>query len=136
MSNKLIKETTRSEMKAEAIKRMKALDIYAPIIGDFKRDNQVSYSDCGIVFYLDKEQEAKVRTLEKEHNILIYHVIRTYFTFGVVDSFLYVGNDKKEWAYEEGDTPFVYCWNYDHPYWSEFGNIGIKRMAGGLVRVA
>ena len=128
--------------KAEAIKRMKDLGVFAQTIQQFKTDNLVSYSEppMGANYWLDDEQKAIVDAFEKEYNALVYFVIRSYTQFGKLDSFLYVSDYEDEWEMENEDIKdgisMAYVHNYDVPDFSEFGSIGVQERFGGLIRTA
>ena len=125
--------------KAEAIKRMKVLDLYKPYITLFEKSNTVFMSEMtgGVYdFNDDAELVAKVKAFEEEHNALVYHVIRTRELY----SFLYVSDSEEEWEMdnediEEGYT-MSYVWNRTDEWCSEFGSIGVRGKFGGIVRTA
>lgn len=128
--------------KEEAIKRMKALGVFSQTIQQFKKSNLVSYSEppMGANYWLDDEQKAIVDAFEKEHNSLVYFVIRSYTEFGKLDSILYVSDYEEEWEMDNEDIKdgcaLVYVHNYDVPEFSEFGSIGVQERFGGLIRIA
>ena len=126
--------------KAEAIKRMKALDIYEETIRQFK-EGLVSCSEppYGANFWLDDDQEKFVKEFEAEYNAIVYFIIRSYTNFGQLDSILYVSDHKEEWEMDDEDIKdgyaVAYVRNYDVPEYSEFGTIAVENRFGGLVRV-
>lgn len=129
--------------KAEAIKRMKMLDLYKPYIMAFEKRDEIFLSEMtgGVYeFSSDKELIAKVKEFEKEYNALVYHVIRTFTEFGELYSFLYVSDHKEEWEMDNGDIKagyaLAYVWNKDDEYCSEIGSIGVRGKFGGIVRTA
>lgn len=128
--------------KAEAIKRMKALDIYDETIRQFEKENLVSCSEppMGANYWLDDEQLEIVKAFEQEHNALVYFVIRSYTQFGRMDSILYVSDYEEEWEMDNADIKdgyaLAYVHNYDAEDCSEFGSIGMQSRFGGLVRIA
>ena len=132
------------EMKRlEAIKRMKALKLYAPCIKAFEKRDEVQLSEMtgGLYEFSDDEElNAKVKAFEEEHNALVYHVIHTFTSFGELYSFLYVSDYEDEWEMDNDDIKdgyaMSYVWNKDDEWCSEFGSIGIQERFGGLVRVA
>ena len=129
--------------KAEAIKRMKALDLFKPYITLFEKDNKIFMSEMtGGVYEFDDNEElvAKVKEFEEEYNALVYHVIHTFTEFGELYSFLYVSDYEEEWdmdnaSLEEGYT-LAYVWNKDCEWCSEFGSVGIQSLGGGITRFA
>lgn len=127
--------------KQEAIERMKTLGIFPQTIKQFK-GGQVSYSEppLGANYWLDEDQEKIVREFEEEHNALVYFVIRSYTELGKLDALLYVSDYEEEWEMDREDISegyaLAYVYNYDVPYFSEIGSIGVRERFGGLVRVS
>ena len=129
--------------KAEAIKRMKALDLYKPYITLFEKDNQIFLSEMtGGVYEFNNDEElvAKVKAFEEEYDALVYHVIHTMTQFGELYSFLYVSKYEEEWEMDNEDIAdgyaMAYVWNKTDEWCSEFGSIGVRGKFGGIVRVA
>lgn len=129
--------------KSEAIKRMKALDLYKPYIMSFEKRNEIFLSEMtgGVYeFSRDKELIAKVKEFEKEYDALVYHVIHTYTEFGELYNFLYVSDYKEEWNSDNEDLKdgyvYAYVWNKTDEYCSEIGSIGVRGKFGGIVRTA
>lgn len=129
--------------KSEAIKRMKALDLYKPYIMSFEKRNEIFLSEMtgGVYeFSSDKELIAKVKEFEKEYDALVYHVIHTYTEFGELYNFLYVSDYKEEWNSDNEDLKdgyvYAYVWNKTDEYCSEIGSIGVRGKFGGIVRTA
>lgn len=129
--------------KAEAIKRMKALDLYKPYINLFEKDNKIFLSEMtGGVYEFDDNEElnAKVKAFEAEHDALVYHVIHTFTTIGEMYSFLYVSDYSEEYDIENSDIEegytLAYVWNKTDEWCSEFGSIGVRGKFGGIVRTA
>lgn len=129
--------------KAEAIKRMKALDLYKPYITLFEKDNQIFMSEMtgGVYEFNDNEElVAKVKEFEEENDALVYHVIRTLTQFGELYNFLYVSKYEEEWEMDNEDISegyaLVYVWNKTDEWCSEFGSIGVQGKFGGIVRTA
>lgn len=129
--------------KEEAIKRMKALDLYKPYITLFEKDNKIFMSEMtGGVYDFDDNEElvAKIKEFEEEYNALVYHVIRTMTQFGELYNFLYVSQYNEEWDMDNDDISegyaLVYVWNKTDDWCSEFGSIGVQGKFGGIVRTA
>ena len=125
----------------EAIKRMKSLNIFDGTILAFAQDRKVSVSESplGAHFWLDEKQQKIVDEFEKEYNVLVYTGIRTFSSIGLMDSFLYVSDHKREWKMEREDLKMgetlAYVYNYDFVDGSEIGYIGFQKTpAGGLAR--
>ena len=129
--------------KAEAIKRMKALDLHKPYIALFEKDNQIFLSEMtGGVYEFNDHQELveKIKAFEEENHALVYHVIRTMTQFGELYNFLYVSQHEEEWEMDNADIKdgyaLAYVWNKTDEWCSEFGSIGVKGKFGGIVRTA
>ena len=130
---------TREDKKAEAIERMKLLDIFAETRKQFERDDYVSISEppVGAFFWAEGEDLQRIREFEENRNVLVYLVIRSYTTFGKMDCYLYVSDHRDEWEQDREDLknrePLCYVYNHDMPDCSEFGCVGIeKTCAAGL----
>ena len=128
--------------KAEAINRMKALNLFKPCINAFKNRDEVQLSEMTGALYEfseDTELNAKIKEFEKEYDALVYHVIHTFTEFGELYNFLHVSDHEEEWEMENADIKdgytFVYVWNKTDDYCSEFGGIAVKERFGGLVRI-
>ena len=91
-------------------------------------------------FSYDEELNAKIKEIEEEYNLLVYHVVHTYTNFGEMYNFLCVTDYEEEWQYDHAGIKdgYVFCWvwNKDVEEYSEFGSITVRNMFGGLVRVA
>ena len=131
---------SREIKKAEAIKRMKAMHIYADAIKQFKDEDVVMVSEppLGGLFWVNDDEKKMIHEFEQEHDVLVYLVVRTYTTFGKMDSLLYVSNYKDEWQMEMDDIAdgyvMTYTINHDMPDCSEFGSIAYKSVGGGILR--
>ena len=145
---------------AEAVRRMKALNIYKDAIALFQKHRRAledyavseemlsgayaivmcSEPPLGSLYFLDDEQQRLVREFENKYDALVYLVVRCYTDFGMMDSFLYVSDCEEEWETDLSDVrdghPLTYTYNHDSPDFSEFGSIGVIQRGGGLVRTA
>lgn len=131
------------DKKVEAVKRMKMLGIFNETVRQFEKDGYVSRSDppVGAYYWVEGEELEQLREFEKEHDCLVYTVVRAYTSIGTMDSYLFVGDNKEEWQWDREDLkegyPFSYTINRSDPDLSEFGYIGVKRsIAAGLTRTA
>lgn len=132
---------SREIKKEEAIKRMKALDLFAPCIKAFKDRDEVQLSEMtgGLYeFSGNAELNAKVKEFEAEYNALVYHVIHTFTQFGELYNFLFVSDYEEEWIMDNDDIQdnyvMCYVWNKTDEWCSEFGTIAVEQRFGGLVR--
>ena len=128
------------DKKKEAIERMKLLKLHPNPIVEFKDDGVLNFSERGILYWIDEEWMEKIREIEEEYNILVYHAIHNYTEFGELLSLLYVSDHRDEWEVDRADMEygyvFAYVINMDDPVCSEFGGITVKSRFGGLVRTA
>ena len=129
------------EKKQEALKRMRILRLHENAIAEFSQEGKLNLSEGGgILFWLNDEQEKAVRRIEQKYNILVYHVIRNFTSFGELLTMLYVSNDSEEWESDREDLKdgytCAYVENLSDKYCSEFGGICFKPRFGGLVRTA
>lgn len=127
--------------KAEAISRMKRLGIFPETIAQFERDGYISISEppVGAFYWAEGDDLKRIKEFEAEYNALVYVVIRSYTTIGMMDSYLYVSNYPEEWKNDrrllDEKSPYAYVYNHDAPECSELGAIGIRRsIAAGLLR--
>lgn len=134
---------SREEKKAEAIKRMKSMGIFPQTIEQFEKQDLVSVSEppVGAFYWADEETKERIQKIEADCNGLIYLVIRSYTTIGMMDSFFYVSDHKNEWATDRQmlrhHETVAYVYNHDAPECSEFGYIEFERTeAAGLERTA
>lgn len=134
---------SRENKKAEAIKRMKMLDLYNPYIKAFEKKDEIFLSEMtGGVYEISNEDElkAKIKEFEAEYNALVYHIIHTFTEFGELYSFLYISDYEDEWEMENEDIAdgysLAYVWNKTDEWCSEFGSIGVRGKFGGIVRTA
>jgi len=138
MDNKIVKEL----QKEEAIKRMKKLKLLDKVIEEFSKENgKVNYSENGgVLYWLDEKQYKIMKSFEKKHSAVVYHIIRSQTKFGELLSMLYVSDNIEEWEIDRNDISnghsLVYVENVTDKMCSEFGYISIKPMTGGLVRVS
>lgn len=132
---------TREEMKTEAIRRMKLMDVWRRAVKEFEKEDRVMVSErpAGAFFDLD-DVALKVKEQLEEKGLLVYMVLRVYTTIGKMDSFLVASQHKEEWGADRDDldfgTAFSWTQNYDVPDFSEFGPICWEMgLAGGPIRV-
>ena len=130
------------EKKAEAIKRMKMLKLYPPIIKQFKESGQVCISEppLGAHFWIDEDDKKRVEEFEAKYNALVFTAVRCYWDIGQMDAFLFVSDYTEDWEIEYANMKdgivLAYVYNHDAPDCSEMGDISVKLTpAGGLLRV-
>lgn len=133
---------TRENKKAEAIKRMRVLNLFEPCIRAFEKRDEVQLSEPtgGLYEFSGDEWLTNfVKEFEEEHNALVYHVIHTFTDFGEIYNVLFVSDYPEEYEYDNADIKdgyvFVWAYNKSDPMMSDMGTIGVKWRFGGLVRV-
>ncbi len=127
--------------KAEAIARMKILGIIPEAVQQFENEGFVNRSEppFGALYWVEGDDLKFLHEFEKEHNALVYAVVRAYYTIGKMDAFLYVSDYEEEWKQDRADLregqAMAYVRNLDDELCSEFGSVGIERTpAAGLRR--
>ena len=132
-----------SAEKVEALERMQILGLAPQVIKEFEETNRLNYSENGILYWVDNNEEwlPLIKEVENEYDILVYHAILTHMVFGRCLSLLYVSKtDKEEWGMDREDIKedvlMTYTINLDDETSSEFGSIGFARYFGGLKRTA
>ena len=133
-------KVSREIKKEEAIKRMKAMNIYSDAIKQFKNADIVMVSEppLGGLFWLNDEEKEMVSKFEQENNALVYLVVRSFTNLGTMDNIFYVSDYQDEWEMDNADLnenyARVYVINHDMPDCSEFGTIAWKSVGGGVLR--
>ena len=107
-------------------------------IKEFEEDGKLNLSEYnGILFHLNDDEKEMIKTWEQDE-CLVYHVIKSKTSFGLLYSLLYVSDTEDEWEMDfeniKEHCPFVYVINKTVPEYSEFGSITILPRNGGLVR--
>lgn len=132
-------EELRAKQKAQAVERMKKLGIMEQPVKEFKEEGKLNLSENGgLLYYLNEDEQKMVDDFEEENNGLVYHVIKSRTTIGLMYALLYVSEYLEEWKMDMEDLgegqALAYVVNMDMPDCSEFGTIGIKPSVGGLIR--
>ena len=141
----------RNRQKQEAIKRLEILEkeylVHKNVLKEFKQNETIYYSEnlggafSGILYWLHNKKDfvEKVKEIEKKRNIYVYHcILNHYRDMGDVLTMLYISEDESFWEYEREELKdgyaSAYVWVMSFEHYSEFGNIGINGINGGLVR--
>ena len=145
--------------KEEALKRLEILKqkglAYKPAIKCFKEGEDIGifenqggpmksvfywlYGNTGDDDFYDKLAK-KVKTFEATENSVVYLILVSHTSFGTVCSLFFVSDSTDEWEMEQQDLQegyaFVYVYNMDDDYCSEFGSIGYAAdpICGGIYR--
>ena len=129
------------EKKAEALACMKSLGLFLDA-WEFEETGEIRLfmSNANLLLYVEGNDLEHVRAFERQYDCLVYAVIRSFTTDGIMDNFLFVSDYPEEWADDrrlltEGEAT-AYVLNHDAPDCSEVGSIGIKRFSvSGLCRI-
>ena len=120
---------------------MKAMRLHPDAIEQFEKQGLINFSQppFGGLYWVEDEDLQILREWEQDNNSVVYHVIRSYTEFGVLDSYFYVSDYENEWRVDMRDIgigeALVWVRNVDAPECSEFGYIGFERTpAAGLLR--
>ncbi len=139
METTMDRESLKTKMQEEAVKRMRYLNILEQPIKEFLRGKLNRSEGPGILFWLDDHEKELVEKFEKESGYMVYHVIKTvYRELGTMYSLLYVSDQEDDWPYDMEDLkinePVVYVVNDADDSCSEYGTIQIQQINGGLRR--
>jgi hypothetical protein len=131
----------RAKQEAEAVERMKLLELYPTVIKEFINEKVINKSEhIGILYWLDDDEKQFVKDFEDEYNAVVYHIVKTYTTIGCMLSVFYVSDDESEWESDREDIKIgeqlCYVKNIDNDDCSEFGYICFRKNCGGLMRTA
>lgn len=131
----------RAKQEAEAVERMKLLELYPTVIKEFINEKVINKSEhIGILYWLDDDEKQFVKDFEDEYNAVVYHIVKTYTMIGCMLSVFYVSDDESEWESDREDMKIgeqlCYVKNIDNDDCSEFGYICFQKNCGGLMRTA
>ncbi len=129
------------EKKIEAFNRMESLGLFMDA-WEFNETGEIRLflQNADLFLCVKGKELEQIRAFELSYNALVFAVIRTFTSGGMMDSYLFVSDYPEEWADDrrlllEGEAT-AYVYNHDVPYCSELGSIGIKRFSiSGLCRI-
>lgn len=94
----------RERQKQVAIERMKKIGIMEQPIKEFEENGKVNLSENGgLLYWLNDDEQKMVDDFEKENNGLVYHVIKSRTTIGLMYALLYVSEYEEEWEMDMED---------------------------------
>lgn len=143
MSKNQVAETLKECQKAEAAKRLKAMEVMEEVVTKFVEEDVVYVSERqnvvfpAVLYFTESYPELveKIKNFEESYTALVYHVQLTHTEIGKMYSMFYVSQYEKEWKQDfedvESQTSYVNVWNGDV---EEIGLIGFKAIMGGIVR--
>ena len=133
--------------KEIAIQCLEKLDIYKPYIRKFKSKQTLPcfFENYG-GFWVDQEPElySKIKEVEKNGEYLVYAVTHEIIADMEMWSMLCVPKDCESidevlGSFNNSNTnefyAFAYIWNKTVEYFSEFGDIAVRRFGGGIKRI-
>ena len=129
--------------KEIAVEYLQKLDIYKPYIRRFEVAGIPCFFEGFGGFYADQEPElfAKIREVEDEYGCLVYAITHELFEFGECWSMLCVSKHTKEvtdcliQSTINRFYAFAYVWNKSDDLLSEFGDIAVQALGGGIRRI-
>ena len=131
-------DTLHEQKKAEAVSRMRLMGLRKEYIRDFEQSGKIhlSVGDETLPELTDKDMDM-IHRFEREHDALVFLVVRADLGFCVMDSLFYVSRYEEEWPMEHEDLKdgyaLTYTVNYQYPDCSEFGSIAFGRTPEGEI---
>lgn len=131
----------KEKQKWEASERMKLLNLGYPIIKEFEESGKVYVSKIAgkLVHIEDEKVLEKIQWLEKKCYVLVYHVIKTTTTFGIVYSIFFILEEEEEWVCDREEferyEALVYTYIVDNDHLSGIRCIEYTDINGGLAMV-
>lgn len=130
------KEFTVEAQLLEAENRLKALNMGEIVLPKFKKGHLFFSEFSGILYDLNENAKKAIEELKKlRPNSLPYHVLRVQTQFGDIYYVLFVSDVVDYWEDERPDREgylYVYGYNSTNLYCSEFGEIHVESMNGGI----
>lgn len=131
----------REKQKAEAIERMKLLELCPQVVSEFKKKELIYKSEFfGILYWLDEDEKKIVKDFEDKTNSVVYHIVKSCTPLGCMLSIFFVSDDEYEWQLNKecmkNGVQLCYVKNMDINEWSEYGYISFQKISGGLMRTA
>lgn len=133
-----LEKASREEMKKEALQRLEMLKVHENVISDLENENILNKSEYsfGILYWLNNEEKTTVEEFENKYNVFVYHVIKTNATdFGFIYDLLFITDEKELWLEERKRLKAGIVLSHTKSQFSESGDIAIKNVNGGLVRL-
>ena len=141
----------KSDMKQEAIERMKLLGLDEQIISDFQKKTSIiylseneNYGELSSIYKITKGSDIifeDIKKIEKETGWLVYHVIRAGNWLDSLIVLLCVTPNPEEWDmikdWLKRTKRIMDCYVYpqNDPNFYEVGEVEIKTQNGGLVKL-
>ena len=134
--------TAEDYLNIAACNTLKVLNVLDSVYNEFQKQDVIYYSIKGILFWVTKEMKEKIRKIEKNSNIKVYHVIKGYYEMSdgemlEMEDYLYVNTENDSGIVDSyNGSNIVLTWT-DNLTWGikEYGRIGVRSQVGGVVRV-
>lgn len=132
----------KEKMRAEAIERMKILNLHPNVLNEFKNENKINFSEfnLGILYWADEKQMQYVKAFEEKYDCIVYHLIHDITSIGELLTMLYVSKNEEEWEEDRGNLKkgyaYAYVENITDELCSEIGGVMIQQKNGGVIRTA
>jgi hypothetical protein len=129
----------REKQVIEGARRMKMLRMMSTPVHEFAKYGRLNMSErMGMLYELNEEQQKIVDEFEEENDAVVYHVIKSNTSIGVMYSLLFVSRHEDDWENDISDIEngciLAYVCNTNDGWCSEFGSIGVAPSFGGLIR--
>ena len=124
-------------VKDKGLEMLRLLHVHVNVINDFKRKNRINRSEgnMGLLYWISGEEQELIDNFEKEKDVFVYHIIKTYTRdMGTIYDLLYITNYKEDWDIEREDIKNGYVLAYTISPYPEIGNILVDYKNGGIVR--
>lgn len=136
------KISSMEEMKAEALERMKKLELNEKFIQEFEKENKITCTRYGKPEKIPEEILKRIKNFEDEFGNLCFFCIHStflgpYFNHEIYD-FPSISIYPDDWDFEneliENNSIMVRGENLTHKNFSESGSIGFLKKNGSLIR--
>jgi len=116
---------------------MKLLKLHQQVINEFNRKNILNKSETklGLLYWLTDDEKEMVKSFEREHDVLVYHIIKTKTVdFDYIYDLLYVTDDAEYMQNAIEALKSNYVLSYSITPFPENGIISVEKMNDGLIR--
>ena len=125
-----------TDLKNEAIERMKILQLKDEIIKEFKDTDTLYVSNLGGTLKVaDDEQMKFVKEIEQTKNMLIYHLIHRITRHQDTTYCLFVDINKKDWKAEKKDLENKFTLALCYTKVKSFNEIGVWHYDGRIIHI-
>lgn len=128
--------------REKAVAYMSQLKMLPEVIQRFEEGQLFRSETMGILFDATDEQMEEVKRLEADGNVVWHIIFGTYILGGSdkvdMEAYLLVTDEDPDELYMEGSTvayAFAYVKNLTWDDCSEYGEVCVKQVHGGLTRV-